>query len=404
MSDSRYSLRKRKKVLSEPTEERRGGPRPHAGAKQGSKQHRTVNTEAHRRLSDAAHAPEAVKKRVAFLQTNAKENADLQLAMEYKEAHGVGERPVQKVVERIVYLKAERRKPRHHFVAPIDHLVSRPERHALRQWIYKHSLNKNGNMVLSEIAEGLNKDLKKNLGVEEWRTVLHTLNIHWGRVKQGYYRAMHFAPKLVKRRTMLAPLLDELYKNEQIIVWNYDQTRPHVNDMDKYGWIDYSVDFHSRPRHMGTERQRGASISIGGFICKEFGLLYRDDGTHVGCAMTESTSKSSDIAAEFEEAAELISQRWPQYLHVIFTDSPNVHAGMDPGFCNPNGINKKDGGKNRGRDNLFQSLGLTSIFARHFLHLDVSNMDVPTLRRLLWRQEVIREQSFHLETVCGAQA
>lgn len=399
--DNEYYLRKRPPPPPDAKVDPRGGARRHAGRPQGSVNHSTDVAAAKRAASHQAHTPESEKKRVRSLKKNTSEAALLQAALEYKKDHNVGDRAKVIIIKEEVYLKAERRKPRNFRVEPIDHLVTPDEQFCVREWIHTHSLNREGNKVMEQIVEALNEELGKSFTERIWATILHSMNIWWGRLSPGYYRAMHFDPKIVKRRTALSPLLHELYLHPLIIVWDYDQCRPHVNDNDKYGYIDYDNDWHRFPRHIGTERQRGVSLSNGAFLSREFGLLYRDDGTHVGCSCRKKPSTADDIAGEFDEAAKLVTARWPQYVHVFFTDSPSVHSGMEEGFCNPSKINLSDGGKERGYDNLFGTKGLKKIFAEEFPDDDVTGLKVSDLRRLLWSKPRIRAQRFRLEEVVG---
>lgn len=261
-------------------------------------------------------------------------------------------------------------------------------------------MSKKGNKVANEIREHVNATFDKELTYDQMIEVLHYMDIQWQRLRPGYYRGMHFKEKLVKRREKLCPLLHRLFHHEHIIVWNYDQVRPNVNDTDKYGWVDNTVDWHDQPQFVGTDRQKGVSISVGGFLSAEFGLLYRDDGTHVGTAMTKAASTAKSVKKEFEEAARLVSSRWPEYLHVFFTDSGQVHAAMDPGFANPNNINLKDGGKNRIRDDMFGTLGLNSIWKKHWRDEDIRGKKVDELRAMLWDKPMIHNQKFPLERIC----
>jgi hypothetical protein len=167
------------------------------------------------------------------------------------------------------------------------------------------------------------------------------------------------------------------------------------------GWCDMTVEGAQFKEWITKKKNTGNWLTISGFISEAFGLLCYDDGKHVG-RLAKIKSNADVVAGDFEAAAELVNRRWPQYLHLFQTDSPNVHTELVAGACNPNGINKSDGGAKRVWDNLFGRRGLVWIFTNHYGEdeSEAEQQTVAELQARLWRMPEVLQQPFRLEEIC----
>jgi len=288
--------------------------------------------EARRKAANLSHIAGEKGSEAKRQKTKAKNrtrNDALQKALEYKTDHRIDDRARIIVVEKTVHVKSRKK-----YDAPvvnvrqIDSILDEAKRIWLRQWVRKYAVTKEGSKTLPEIRKVLIKEfprLKGTLNDYYLTQTLHYMGIQWQRLKEGYYQTRREEPHNVFRRGLLLPLWRWLMDSEVVVVWTYDQCKPIVKDFYGMGWVD-TTDPDGGFVPWKGDGSRGISLTVSAFQSKEFGLLVDEEGGHVGC-LAEGLKSDADVVAEdFAAAADLVTRRWPQYLHVFFMDSPSVSS------------------------------------------------------------------------------
>jgi hypothetical protein len=400
MSDedvSAYPLRRRNTAPPPPPATprgKKGGRR--AGPLPGSQQRKRM-----KQLAERAQDPLVIERRMETRAVNEERRAQLEVARVYKASHGVGSRLREVVAERVVYVRPERKVVREAEMRSVEHILSENEQAWLRLWVRREAVTKDGSKFTKEIIVAIQAQFGKELSKQVMRGVLYSMGIQWHRLYPGYFRAKAAEEYNVARRALIVPVLHFLQCRKDVIVWNYDQCHAVVNDFVGMGWCDMTDTGSQYKEWVKKSGETGDWLTISAFISEAFGLLLDGDSRHVG-RLAKITSNANVVAEDFEAAAALVNARWPQYLHIFQTDSPNVHTQLIAGACNPNGINKSDGGANRERDNIFGTRGLQWIFEEFYGEdkTRVNRQTVAELRKRLWDKPEVRGQLFRLEEVC----
>lgn len=394
---SRYALRPREREVEEKSAKPRGkkGGRP-SGPSSASKAKRRMQ-----QLSEVAHSAEANEKRIKTRAANDERKMTQELARNYKAEHAIGTRPQIFYEERVVYVRPERKVVREAESRSIEHILNQFEQVWLRAWVRKEAVTKDGSKFTKEIIEAIWKQFGKKLSKATMRNVLFSMGIQWHQLYPGYFKEKAAEEYNVARRRLLVPVLHFLQSQKNVVLWVYDQCHAVVNDFVGMGWCDMTLPGAQYKAWIKKEGETGEWLTISAFMSETFGLLLDDNGRHVG-RLAKLTSNANVVAEDFDVAAKLVNLRWPQYLHIFQTDSPNVHTQFVAGSCNPKVLNKSDGGPNRGEDKLFGRHGLQWIFEQYYGENgdDVRRQTVGELRDRLWDKPAVRDQLFRLEEVC----
>ena len=123
---------------------------------------------------------------------------------------------------------------------------------------------------------------------------------------------------------------------------------------------------------------------------------------HVGAHNTDKNDGAFTIEL-FRWFAEVVARKYPDFLHVVATDSPKIYTMMPEDSCNPAAINVSDEGVNRGHDHLFGSHGFKWIFEND---PELSKIEAPAkgwtkaaYAMTLWKDPRVKGQLMQLEQI-----
>jgi hypothetical protein len=378
--------------------------RGRSGGRKRSRSLSAVDLREHNRAEAARH-PEVILARAQAFSKNSTARAEEQKNREAKEerwGHASGLRPPAKLVyvKVEVPVKAQRESvvPRTQ-VRSVDHLVSDADTEWLRSFVRTKAVTKEKTMFLPDFCTVFLKERTKELSTTQMSAVLHAAGIGYVKLKPGYYDVAWTDEWNLTRQRLVARVLWLLLRwpGDQIVVWNFDESTHHVHDYHNYGWCYLGVSNSDRVPFI-RKGAKGARLNVSGFISREYGVLQTAAGEHVG-AFEEKTNNTADsTAALFEIAAKIMSDRYPNKLHVIVTDGPRIHTMLDDDACNPNKINLSDGGTTRGSDCLFGENGLKTIYEEHYMEKHEKWL-LKDYRADMWGKPEIAAQPLRLERI-----
>ena len=368
------------------------------------------------------HSDAAKKKRVATLRANIEANVAKQAALDYKKEHSVGARIPPQVREVRIYVSPPK-KPSvslgvNHF--NIDTVLKEREQEWLKEHVRKEASRKDGSSFCSDFVQAVSffclfsllcfsplfRQFEKEFGVERALTretmlkCLPALGFGYQKLKSGYYRKGQEDAKNKQRRALIVPVLKYFYNyGPKVIVWSFDECSFYPYDFHNYGWVDLKQPYGECKTFIQARGQKGQRLNVSAFISREFGVLYDDIyHRHVG-SFDHDKNDSATTMKTFRWFIEVVRSKYPDYFHVVATDSPKIHTMMPGSACNPADINLSDGGKNRGDDQLFGTRGLKWIFENdeHLKNVNTEGWRVKDYRRHLWSHPDVKAQLMELE-------
>lgn len=177
-----------------------------------------------------------------------------------------------------------------------------------------------------------------------------------------------------------------------------------MSDYSKEAWVDTTLEGSEYRSYITENDQKGVRINVTAFLSARFGILYDKALEHHVGALDHEHNTQESTAATFRWFSAVVKELYPNYLHVVVTDSPSIHTQLPDGFCNPSEINMTDGGVNRKHDRLFGANGLAKIFAkdRHLKTLVQSSWKKEDYQAALWDDPRVRSQLIVLEEILQA--
>jgi hypothetical protein len=184
-------------------------------------------------------------------------------------------------------------------------------------------------------------------------------------------------------------------------VWSFDESSFYVGDFSKFAWVDLSCEGGNLRKHLPAGDQKGERVNVSAFVSENFGILYDDHLQHHVGALNRDKNDANATAEMFRWFARVAKSKYPDFLHIVCTDSPAIHAVLPADACDPNLINISDGGSKRGKDTLYGSLGFAKNFSTDpFLSkLDTKGFTVKEFRKTLWKHTPVKAQLFLLERI-----
>jgi hypothetical protein len=355
------------------------------------------------KMLEQAGTPDAKRRQAASLAANTLAKIQLEEARQYKEEHGIGVRPNSEPVTRVVYVKAERKRP----VAPpatatVDHLLLPEQREWLGDFVRKYANTKNGVRFVADFIVEVRKKFERDLSVREMSQVLHFMGFSYGKLRSDYYFRAFRDPWNVVRRNLLVPLLHYLFTGPAcglpVVVWNFDEAGFYVEDHVSMGWYDNNQPLVERRTDQNPGK--GPRFSVSAFLSAQFGVLVdKETGEHVGKLEWKGINNTKTTAELMDTAGRVLAAQYPEYFHVIQMDSARIHAAFPADACVPKKINLSDGGTNRVADRLFGSIGLKKIFSTKYPNDDTSGWRLERYRAALWEKPAVMSQKLLLEEV-----
>jgi hypothetical protein len=186
-----------------------------------------------------------------------------------------------------------------------------------------------------------------------------------------------------------------------VCVWSFDESSFYVQDFSKYAWVDSSSPDGNMRKHLPAGEQKGERINVSAFFSEKLGVLYDDELQHHVGALNRDKNDAIATAEIFRWFSRVAKGKYPDFLHIVCTDSPAIHAGLAVGACDPNRINMGDGGVNRGEDVLYGSSGLRTIFRNDAVlsAMDTQDFKLQDFRKALLNHGPVKAQLLLLEKV-----
>ncbi len=366
--------------------------------------HKNARSKRARSLS----SPGMVSAREHTKAKNLKLNAALQVSKEYKEDRNLGQRVKVVYVEKIVYVqsKALPSLSKDSEEINVNMYMIEEEQEWLRDLVRREGATKDGTLFTQDFISKFAKRFGREVSDYMMRRCLSGLGFSFERLRSSYHKVASEDAKNLKRRDRIVPLLHYLHNYKRnVCVWSFDESSFHVGDFSKFAWIDPSMKDANLRKHIPAADQKGERVNVSAFASEKFGVLYDDSLRHHVGALNREKNDANATLEMFRWFARIARQKYPDFLHVVCTDSPSIHAGLPPDACDPSRINLSDKGVNRGKDLLYGENGLVKIFStdRQLAKLDTREFTLKDFRKALWKHKPVKAQLFLLEKVLQEQ-
>lgn len=403
-----YSLRagRRPPIVGKGKPRGRGGGRPPVARVRAGGRAAEATTPADRARRLSADSAVVVARTRTRLE-NLRRAKALEAARVYRLAHTVGDRYRPHYVERIVYVQKPRRQSLsqetiHALGVCADDFMSEAEQGWLRALVRESGATSDGTLFVSDYVSRFADKFGRTLAPETIRKCMLAMGLAYVRLHSSYHKASAQDVKNLKRRQLVVPLLHYLHSYQRrVCVWNFDEASFYVQDFSGHAWVDTSLPDHQFRPYIMANNKKGKRLTVSAFVSARFGVLFDDMlQHHVGALNTETTDQATTVEM-FRWFASVAAAKYPDYLHVVVTDSPGYHSMMPPDACDPGKINMSDGGANREADRLYGTKGLTSIFRTDpsLRNIDTSNFKKKDYQKALWSHAPVKEQLLWLEEV-----